>query len=365
MSSPLHQLIAGYIREDGPITVAAFIELALYHPQYGYYSAAAQRSGRCGDFITSIDTGLLFGEMVAVQLEELWRQLDRPAAFDVVDAGAGNGRLMRDVLDAAETWGSELYGALRVWLVERSDMARAAHRDVLGPHYARLVRTGPALPSGIEGVIVANELLDAMPVHLAVMTPTGLREIYVGVAGDRLCEMEGDLSTPLIADYVRRTGAAPRPGERLAVGLEAAAWIRSAARSLRRGFLMLFDYAADARQLHASGTLSASQAHVCTDWLMAPGERDITSHLDLASIEDEARIAGLAPLGATDLTYFLMGLGITQHLSGSEDRLSAARRGAAKSLLLPEGLGGTQKVLVFAKGVDDPALSGLSQRRLT
>ena len=367
MPSPLHDLIVSRIREKGPLTAAGFIDLALYHPEYGYYSTTARRSGRHGDFVTSVDTGPLFGEMLAVQLGEMWRELGRPAKFDLVEAGAGNGLLMRDLLDAARASDMNFYGALRVTLVDRSPAARAAHGAMLGPHPDRFVRSEPDLPSHIEGVILANELLDAMPVHLAVTSGGRLQEIYITVDGDRLREIVGELSTPRIADFVDRAGMAPAEGVRIEAGLAAVDWLRGAARSLRRGFLVLFDYGYDARQLAESGGTLGSyrrHTHATDDWLRDPGERDLTAHVNLTAVRNEAKAAGLDLLGATNQTHFLLSLGIVQRLSASDDAQAVARRRAATSLVLPEGLGGTQQVVVFGKNAGRPALRGLSQTGL-
>src|SRR5206468_1545177 len=114
------------------MTVAAFMGLALYHPEVGYYARAAQRTGRAGDFFTSVDVGPIFGELLAKQLAEMWHLLQQPASFDLVEAGAGNGRLSRDVLDAAARTDSAFYAAIRLSLVEQSTAARAAQGVVLG-----------------------------------------------------------------------------------------------------------------------------------------------------------------------------------------------------------------------------------------
>lgn len=367
LSSPLRDLILQRIRESGPLTAAEFIDLALYHPQYGYYSTAPKRSGRRGDFITGVDIGPLFGEMLAVQLEEMWCELGRPVTFDLVEAGAGSGRLMCDVLDAVRATGSGFYGALRVTLVERSAAARAAHLTMLAAHAARIEGSREELPEGVEGAIIANELLDALPLHIAVRTGAGLREIYVTADGSQLREAVAELSTPRIAEYVERADAPLDEGTRIEVALEAAAWIQSAAHRLRRGFLILFDYGYDDAARSARGTLTAYTHHTCaTDgWLDEPGERDITAHVDFTALQHDAEIAGLDRLGATDQTYFLMGLGIVERLDGSTDPISTARRRTATSLVLPEGLGGAQKVLVFGNKVGRPRLRGLSKTRLT
>src|SRR3954447_7766636 len=192
------------------------MDLALYHPELGYYARAAQRSGRAGDFFTSVDVGSLFGELLEVQLEEMSRILNagfRIPNCDLVEAGAGNGRLSADILRAAKAHHPEFYGAIRLHLVEASGPARAAQAATLGDVGDRLVSSGPALPESFEGVLIANELLDAMPVHQVVMREDGLREVYVTTAherrtpnDERLVIREGPPSTPELAVYLDRVG---------------------------------------------------------------------------------------------------------------------------------------------------------------
>lgn len=365
------------IRERGPITFSEFMELALYHPDHGYYAVSAQRSGRGGDFYTSVDVGPLFGEMIAVQLDEMWG-LARDAGaetFDLVEAGAGNGRLSRDILDAIASHHPDFYPHLRLTLVERSAAARDRQREVLGPHAARMGSAGQLSglppPSSITGVILANELLDALPVHVVTMTAEGLREICVGERDGSLVEVERAPSDPAIADYLARSRARLAIGARAEAGLEAEGWVERAASALRLGFLLLFDYGHDAAELfsptHAGGTLMAYRAHVArgAEPLRDPGERDLTAHVNLTAVRAAAERAGLTAIGAVDQTYFLTGLGVIERLESGSDRRAVARRLAAKSLLMPGALGSAIKVLAFGRGVGRPALKGLSSGRLT
>ena len=382
----LRDVIASRIRAAGPLPFAAFMDLALYHPELGYYARAGRRSGRAGDFFTSVDAGPLLGELLAEQFAEMWRlaasEPGRPRApFDLVEAGAGSGRLARGVLDHASAAHPAFYQALRLTLVERSPTARAAQRATLGPHAGRLAQSGGELPARAAGVIYANELLDAMPVHALVMTAAGLREVYVDSRGGRLVESPGPLS-PAARAHVARFGIRLEPGWRAEVCPAAAAWVAGAARRLERGFLLLVDYGHEAHELysptHAQGTLACYRRHrveaagdgrAAAPWLEEPGARDITAHVDLTAIRQTAEAAGLQTLGTLDQTYFLLGLAAGDDtLSGPADgapehdgRLDPLRRRLAlKTLLVPGGLGSTHKVLIFGKHVGTPRLRGCS-----
>jgi SAM-dependent MidA family methyltransferase len=379
-------LIVDRIRQYGPITFAEFMELALYHPEAGYYARATKRSGGAGDFYTSVDVGPVFGALLAEQFVQMFDVLgaegaepdSAPHGFDLVEAGAGNGRLSRDVLAALERLAPALHDRLRVHLVEQSPAARTEHRAVLGPHAERLVSSSPVLPSPITGVIFANELLDALPTHIVVARADALREIYVDAAGDELVEREGPPSTPALAEYLDRAGARLQPGWRAEVNLNALRWVGEAAAALERGFLLLIDYGHGAAELysaaHAAGTLSSFASHVVEvhganrpPWLRSPGDRDITAHVDFTSLRAAAEASGLTPLCLVDQARFLMSLGIEHYLADSSGngREAIAQRLAVKTLLVPGGLGSTHHVMVLGKNVGRPALDGcLAKPRL-
>ena len=344
------------------------MELALYHPEHGYYATAPQRSGRSGDFYTSVDVGPMFGELIAVQLAEMWGLLSAAgsAHFDLVEAGAGNGRLARDILDAASRHHPAFYDHLRLTLVERSASARAAQLDTLGPHAGRLISSSDRLPHRVTGTIVANELLDALPIHVVTMTTSGLSEIGVGERNGALVEVDMPLSHPALVD-----GLDLEIEARAEVGLAAADWMRQAAVSLERGFVLLFDYGYEVSvahvRAHPLGTLMAYRAHRADprDWLADPGETDLTAHVDLSAIRRAATAAGLETLSIVDQTYFLLGLGLAERLDSGHDRRAIEQRLAARTLVMPGGLGSTMKTMVFAKGVGRPALQGSASGRLT
>jgi SAM-dependent MidA family methyltransferase len=377
------------------MTVAAFMDLALYDSERGYYARAAQRSGRAGDFFTSVDVGPIFGELVEAQLAEMGAILNSELGirnFDLIEAGAGNARLSADILRAARARHPTFYESLRLHLVEASGEARAAQRATLGDMADRLASSGAGLPASFEGVLLANELLDALPVHQVVMREHGLREVYVesatrGQTGVRpqsdpglsppLHLVEGPLSTPALAEYLDRLAVTLEPGWRVEINLKAVDWIREAARRLRRGFIILIDYGHDARELyspaHAGGTLTTFARHQSSGpesapetpaWLRNPGEQDLTAHVDFTSVRAAAEAEGLTTIAFLDQTYFLLGLLAGDRESLAESAATIAKLAndsrSLKTLIVPGGLGSTHKVLILGKGVGAPALRGCS-----
>jgi SAM-dependent MidA family methyltransferase len=383
------------------------MELALYDPAVGYYARAAQRSGRAGDFFTSVDVGPLFGELLATQIAEMATILQSTAepakhgekefisansassavyAFDLVEAGAGNGRLSADILRAVRDRHPDLYPHVRLHLVEASAAARDAQLATLGDVRDRLSSASGLLPESFEGVLVANELLDAFPVHQVVMRENGLKEVYVADAPEALRRaspeladmaverrreraalrvIEGPPSTPALQEYIDRLGITLEPGWRVEINLRAVDWIRDAAQRLARGFIILIDYGHEARDLysasHAQGTLTTFSGHRtdvaqgAAPWLIDPGEQDITAHVDFTSVRDAAEAAGLTTIAFLDQTYFVLGL-----VSAWNGAALAERARALKTLLVPGGLGSTPKVMIFGKAVGTPALLACS-----
>jgi SAM-dependent MidA family methyltransferase len=379
--------------------VAAFMDLALYNPDHGYYARAAQRSGRAGDFFTSVDVGPLFGELLELQLCEMAALLRTTAAeaaekaesaetsekFDVVEVGAGNGRLAADILRTAKERDPAFYDSIRLHLVEASAAARAAQPDTLGEVGDRLVSSGAEIPERFEGVLIANELLDALPTHQVVMREDGLKEVYVSVGppfqGGRgaperraLHLIEGPPSTPELQAYLDRAGVTLEPGWRVEINLRATGWVREAARRLTRGFMILIDYGHEARELysatHSAGTLTSFAAHRSSggdphggaaSWLDRPGEQDITAHVDFTSVRAAAEAEGMTTIALLDQTYFLLGLVERRGQPGSPfNQQSAISNQQLKTLVMPGGLGSTMKVLMLGKGVGTPALAGCS-----
>lgn len=351
------------------MTVAAFMDAALYHPEFGYYARAAQRSGRAGDFFTSVDVGPLFGELLAKQIAEMAEILNSAFSiqnFDLVEAGAGNGRLTADILRALKRDAPDTYRATRVHLVETSEAARAMHAGTLADFADRLVTSSAVLPESFAGALLANELLDAMPVHQVVMREDGLREIYIEGHDRQLRLREGALSTSRIAEHLAALGVNLEPGWRADISLAAFDWMREAARKLKRGFIMAIDYGHEAAELysvtHSTGTLTSFARHrsagpesAAALWLRTPGEQDLTAHVDFTSVRRAAEAEGCATLGFLDQMYLLLAL-VTDRLP----TLDAKERLALKTLVMPGGLGTTMKVLILGKHVGARQLAGLS-----
>ena len=208
---PLSQSLSDEIAKTGPVPFRRFMELALYHPAHGYYSGGRAVVGMRGDFITSVSAGAVFGRLLTDQFEEMWRLLDRPALFTIVEQGADSGDFARDVLEAAHAF-PEFQRALRYWIVEPFPANEARQKERLRTvQDAPEVRWFPTLEElpPFSGVHFSNELIDAMPVHRVVFRGGEWREVHVATAPEigtasepRFRFTDGPLSDPALKPFL-------------------------------------------------------------------------------------------------------------------------------------------------------------------
>jgi SAM-dependent MidA family methyltransferase len=318
-----------------------------------------------------VDASPLFGSLLARQFQEMWCVLGRPDAFSLVEAGAGTGLLAKQVLDfAAQKW-PDFYEALRLIAVERSASRRALQSKLLGAHVARgKFGSREEFPDEAAcGCIFSNELIDAMPVHRVIREGRDLREVYVGLGKNGLCDEIGELSSSALCEYLSEQNVHLQEGQQAEVNLAACRWIEEAGEKLQRGFVVTIDYGHEAKELyderHMRGTLLAYERHRASeDWYRAPGEQDLTAHVNFSALESCGRRSGLVRTGLTSQTNFLLAL--VRHNNCSDlqsddmsDAEQSKRRLLFKTLINPEGMGETFQVLIQHKGIDPGNLAGL------
>jgi SAM-dependent MidA family methyltransferase len=369
-AAALTEILAERIRAGGPLSFAEFMRECLYHPVHGYYSRAGAR--RFGDYYTSVDVHPIFGRLVARQFAEMWELLGSPRPFVVAEWGAGVGRLAGHILDFSAQALPEFYAALEYVAVERSSARRAEHAARLAAHVAAgRVSSAAEIPRAISaGCIFSNELLDALPAHRVVVEKGALREIYVGFEGARFTEVLGEPSMPALARYFQEQGITLEEGQQAEVCFEACDWIESAGRALERGFVLTIDYGHEARALygehHNRGTLLAYRDHAVTENLLdAPGEQDLTSHVNFTAVDLWGCRAGLLRTGLVTQSQFLVALGRGNEFAdlyepGQTEMEKLRARLLLKNLIHPEGLGEKFQVMIQHKGIAPPRLTGLS-----
>jgi SAM-dependent MidA family methyltransferase len=364
--------IAAEIEAGGPMTFARFMELALYDPVEGYCSSPVDRPTRMGDFLTAPELDPLFGRALGRQIAEVWRRLDRPADFGVREYGAGGGALAAAILGGLSRDEPSLARTVRYEPIEHNTHRVRELRDRL-----ELAGLGGAIaePAGpFVGVVLANEFLDALPVHRVVGRADGaLGELYVDVRDGQFVEVEGDPSTEALGARLVADGVALAPGQRAEVRLADEQWVAAVSRDLRAGVAIVVDYALRADELYApsrqDGTLVAYLGHRAhTNPFRSVGRQDLTAHVDLTALSAAATTAGLDVLGETTQAEFLVGNGLEDlveeiRADPSTDLPAWANvRAAVARLLDPRATGGF-RVVVLGRGVGStPPLAGLAFR---
>ncbi|SFD55035.1 class I SAM-dependent methyltransferase [Roseivivax sediminis] len=351
--TPLHRIIAGRIAAEGPMSVAEYMHLSLLHPDHGYY-ATRDPLGRAGDFVTAPEISQMFGELIGLALAQAWLDQGAPSGAVLAELGPGRGTLMADALRATARVPG-FHAAVSLHLVEASPTLRDRQAEALSGHAPTWHDRVEALPDG-PLFVIANEFFDALPIRQFQRAESGWRERVIGLEGETLA-FGGTEALPR-TDLGHRE-ADTRPGDLVetcapGAAIAAALGARIAAEG---GAALLIDYG-DWRSL--GDTLQAVRAHETADPLVAPGEADLTAHVDfeaLAAAAAPARVSRLTPQGV-----FLERLGITARAqalaAGLTGEALTAHVAAHRRLTHPEEMGTVFKVLGIAPG-DAPPLPGL------
>ncbi|MDB5907759.1 MAG: hypothetical protein JWP34_1873 [Massilia sp.] len=357
-SHALQQLIAGEIaQQSGAITFARFMELALYAPRLGYYSGGAAKLGRDGDFTTAPQITALFGATVARAAAAIIAQ----SAPSILEFGAGTGKLARDVLTALAAGGVRVDSYA---IVELSGELRARQQEALRDFPQ--VRWLDGFPAAFSGVVLGNEVLDAMPVELVTRTPAGWRQVLVTIADGRFAFTERAPDAALATHILRQIPDADALpfGYLTEVHPVAGGFMASLARIFEggRGAAILFDYGFPAHEYYfderAEGTLMCHYRHHShPDPFFLPGLQDITAHVDFTAMALAAQDGALEVLAYMNQASFLLGAGIGELLLQT-DPADALRylpqANAVQKLVSPAEMGELFKVLVVGRGVELP-----------
>jgi SAM-dependent MidA family methyltransferase len=308
--------ISSEIIKSGPIPFVRFMELALYHPQYGYYMRQSDGVdhgpiGWSGDFYTSSDVHPILGRAIATQARQMDELLGRPTPFTIVEMGAGKGLLARDCLAAIHAGQDDFASRVRYVLIERSPVMRNLQRQNLAPWLGKagLVTWMEGLdrlaPQGVTGLLFSNELIDAFPVHRIRVKDGRTEEIYVDYRNGRFVECLKPLSTAALAHYLQRLNPVWPEGYRAEVNLLAVDWMEQVGRRMDRGFVVTVDYGHTAQDLYGSdrkdGTfLCYFRQQANDDPFIRVGEQDMTAHVDFSSLASVGETQGLHVTGFTN-----------------------------------------------------------------
>lgn len=352
--SRLRSLIGGH----GPISVARFMALALGHPEHGYYTTR-DPLGRSGDFVTAPEISQTFGELLGVAFAKAWLDMERPSRVHLVEFGPGRGTLIQDLLRAAGS-APGFRSVLDVHLVETSPVLRHRQRTRLANVAARWYADESSLPTDAPLFVVANEFLDALPVRQFERTAAGWRERLVATGADgRLGFVLGRLTVPLDGALGERAQALPLGSVvEIAPAREAFASMLAGRLVRQGGMALLIDYGDTSLD---GDTLQAVRGHRKVDPLQAPGETDLTTHVDFGALARAARAAGATVHGPVPQGLFLQRLGIAARLerllAGADADRAAALVSGVRRLVEPAQMGELFKVMALS-GPDMPQPAG-------
>jgi SAM-dependent MidA family methyltransferase len=381
--NPLEKKICDRIRRDGPLTFETFMEIALYDPEYGYYASDKPRIGKEGDFYTSSCLHPVFGAVVAKQMMEMWTVMDKPETFTILEMGAGEGYMCKDILACLEgpeavsmnaqseelTTLHEFSRHVQYVIAEKNPWQVRRQKENVRDHMRKVSWCSDIHDAGnVTGCIFSNELLDAFPVHLVRMEDT-LKEIFIDHDGNTFHETSLPVSTGALAQYFVDAGVRLKPGHTTEVNLRMKNWLSDIDDVLEKGFVFTIDYGHPAEEYYCDdrdrGTLMCYHRHQFSEDLFAHiGEQDITAHVDFSCLKRWGADMGFHPVGYCSQGTFLLANGIDREIARlaetSPDYLFELAR--IKKLFMPQGLGESHKVMIQYKGSGAPKLKGFSIR---
>ena len=357
----LSETIKEKIFKEGNISFREFMEMALYHPEMGYYTSEGNKIGTQGDYYTSPDITPILGEMIGKQLEEMWIILDKKP-FSVVEYGAGDGSLCKDILLYLKN-NTEFYNDLTYYIIEKSPAALEKEKRLLTEKVQWIDSLGSVAP--INGCILSNEVLDNFSVHRVVMKED-LMEVYTGYE-DGFFEVLKQAPKPL-KEYFEELNVLLPYGFCTEVNLEALSWLNDIANGLQKGFVLTIDYGYPSHELYRydrrAGTLVCYSRHRLHDNLYSNiGNQDITTHVNFSALCHWGLKYGLDYCGFIHQSYFLLALGLNEYLRKTEEKehgdyLNDEQKAFFIDTFMVD-IGNKLKVLIQQKGLPPQKLLGL------
>jgi SAM-dependent MidA family methyltransferase len=371
-SNPLRDRIVEVIRREGPIPFSRYMQMCLYEPGLGYYARPREQFGKAGDFYTSSDVHAVFGRLLCRQFEEMWRVLGSPKQIDLVELGPGRGLFALDVLDWAAKKLPDFAAALNYRLVETSEWLRDGQRERLSKYIASDCATvHDSLEDALQRLshvvlVFANEFFDALPIEIVT------HEGEVRVAVDDRGNFVETIVPPRaeLLDYIDRYSVHPEQGSRVEVNLPALDYMCQIGALFedRRGFAVFVDYGYTRQEQqagrHLDTLLTYRQHQTGPNPFEAPGEQDITTHVNFTALETVAKENHLDVLALIKQSQLLVGIGeVNEFADAFEDTVTPQERAKValqlKHLVTPEGIGEVFDVLVLGRGVPHDAARAL------
>jgi SAM-dependent MidA family methyltransferase len=359
----LIEIIANRIQNSPQqqITFAEYMSLVLYHPQHGYYASNAERISESGDFLTSPHLADDFGEMLAIQLYQIWQILGEPQLFNIVEMGAGQGLLAAQILEYSSRVYPKFFHSIDYIIIETAPAMIVAQQARLKDLPVRWCDWTEIPDRSIFGCFLSNELIDALPVHQVVIEEDKLQEVYVTTSEDIetsankvFVETIDYLSTDKLAKYwqlnnINLFNGKYSNGYRTEVNLPALDWLELVFKKLQRGYILSIDYGYTADRyynpMRSQGTLQCYYQHAHhNDPYINIGNQDLTAHVDFTALQNQGELLGLHTVGFIQQGLFLMALGLGERIaaistSDGDVQSLLHRRQNLHQLIEPMGLG--------------------------
>lgn len=342
------------ILSKGEISFAQFMEMALYHREWGYYS----KNSGTKDYYTNVDVHSIFSEILGLYFTQVWENNFKQEPFYIIELGCGNGKLARGILKELSKNSPELYQNLKFIGIERSKTRLEACEN-LKKEFGEKINFLSEFnfpDNSISGIIYSNEFFDALPIHRIYKKEGQLQEV---VLGPSLRENLRPLSSHL-QDYFSWLGGEPHEDCFGEAHLASREWIRKMARSMSKGLILTIDYGFKSEELYSEfrvdGTaLCLFQNKTNRNFYERIGDQDMTAHINFSVLEKEAASFGFKSHLITQ-SKFLLENGLEKMIEGAgapnlDDKEKLKRSLAIRSLIHPEGMGGTFKVLLQSKGI--------------
>lgn len=358
----LDDIVVSEIQDNGEITFERFMEIALYDPQFGYYSAGKSSIGKEGDFYTGPSVNPAFGQTLTrfiVRAHELLNQ----GPLNIIEVGAGKGFLSLDILDCLKSVFPEIYSNLRYTIVEPGEKQIRDSQNLLSQHPDKVdyKKDIVEVDTENEAIAISNELFDALPFHRLTLKNGILQEIYVSLNDDGLCEVTGELSDSRLAYYIEKHNIKLVERQQIEISLRAADMLMDICSRFRKGVIITIDYGYLADELYTPdrprGTFKCHRKQEINENPYSfIGDQDITAHVDFTNLIEKGIELGLSRYIYREQGQFLIDWGILELIDTEEnpeftDYSKQRQRLAIKNLILPQLMGKVFKVLVQFKNL--------------
>lgn len=371
----LSEIIKAEIRKKDRLTFAEYMDLALYHPELGYYTSGEARIGKHGDYYTSPSVDPAFGEVLAGFVSKS-ACLTGGERFLIIEFGGGKGALASDILSSLERHHPELYDKAEYLIMEKRETALSGTDNPPVKHAPKIrfaARAADFDPGGAYGVILSNELVDALPFHRVVFSGGSMKEIYVTLRNGEFTEIHDEPSTEELPQYFDGYGISFHEGQEAEVNLNAAGWIAGAGRMLKKGLILTIDYGLLAPALYSpermKGTYKCMHMHTLNEKpYINIGGQDITAHVDFSNLIRSGEALGMRTVKYTTQGQFLIDWGVLDIMASEPEYADAPghiRNRSIKNLFLPGSMGSSFKVLLQSKNIEAEGFYPVSPFKLS